>query len=127
MQKNIIIIGIIIIIIGTFWPLITYLRLGNLPGDIVIKKNNFTFYFPIMTSLIISLACILISYFFKKDVYHRYDLLSEKLALEFRGFYFNHLANQSLISLYINLLFSPFRTQWFSSGNTISLLGIFSL
>ena len=66
MQKNIIIIGIIIIIIGTFWPLITYLRLGNLPGDIVIKKNNFTFYFPIMTSLIISLACILISYFFQK-------------------------------------------------------------
>lgn len=66
MQKNIIIIGIIIIIIGIFWPLITYLRLGNLPGDIVIKKNNFTFYFPIMTSLIISLACILISYFFKK-------------------------------------------------------------
>jgi uncharacterized membrane protein YwzB len=61
MQKN-----IIIIIIGIFWPLITYLRLGNLPGDIVIKKNNFTFYFPIMTSLIISLACILISYFFKK-------------------------------------------------------------
>lgn len=49
MQKNIIIIGIIIIIIGIFWPLITYLRLGNLPGDIVIKKNNFTFYFPIMT------------------------------------------------------------------------------
>jgi amino acid permease len=66
MQKNIIIIGIIIIIIGIFWPLITYLRFGNLPGDIVIKKNNFTFYFPIMTSLIISLACILISYFFKK-------------------------------------------------------------
>jgi len=61
MQKN-----IIIIIIGIFWPLITYLRLGNLPGDIVIKKNNFTFYFPIITSLIISLACILISYFFKK-------------------------------------------------------------
>lgn len=60
MQKN-----IIIIIIGIFWPLITYLRLGNLPGDIVIKKNNFTFYFPIMTSLIISLACILISYFFQ--------------------------------------------------------------
>jgi amino acid permease len=66
MQKNIIIVGIIIIIIGIFWPLTTYLRLGNLPGDIIIKKNNFTFYFPIMTSLIISLVCILISYFFKK-------------------------------------------------------------
>ncbi|MBN8523444.1 MAG: DUF2905 domain-containing protein [Rickettsiaceae bacterium] len=66
MQKNIIIIGIIIIIIGIFWPLITYLRLGNLPGDIVIRKNNFTFYFPIMTSLIISLLCVVISYFLKK-------------------------------------------------------------
>lgn len=40
MQKN-----IIIIIIGIFWPLITYLRLGNLPGDIVIKKTILPFIF----------------------------------------------------------------------------------
>jgi len=41
MQKN-----IIIIIIGIFWPLITYLRLGNLPGDIVIKNNSYSQLIP---------------------------------------------------------------------------------
>ncbi|TAK57381.1 MAG: DUF2905 domain-containing protein [Bacteroidetes bacterium] len=44
--------------------------LGKLPGDINIKKDNFQFYFPITTSIIISivvsLVMWLISYFTKK-------------------------------------------------------------
>ncbi|MDQ7038107.1 MAG: DUF2905 domain-containing protein [Aquificota bacterium] len=36
------------------------LGLGRLPGDIVIKKDNFTFYFPVVTSLIISLVLTLL-------------------------------------------------------------------
>ncbi|WP_018130825.1 DUF2905 domain-containing protein [Effusibacillus pohliae] len=34
-------------------------HLGRLPGDIVIKKENFSFYFPITTSILISLALTL--------------------------------------------------------------------
>ncbi|MFA5255587.1 MAG: DUF2905 domain-containing protein [Candidatus Omnitrophota bacterium] len=34
--------------------------LGKLPGDIFIQKNNFTFFFPIMTCVIISLALSLV-------------------------------------------------------------------
>jgi hypothetical protein len=40
--------------------------IGRLPGDIIIKKKNFTFYFPIVTSIILSLIISLIIYFFRK-------------------------------------------------------------
>jgi len=40
--------------------------LGKLPGDIYIKKKNFTFYFPIVTSLLLSLVISLIIYLFRK-------------------------------------------------------------
>jgi hypothetical protein len=41
--------------------------LGKLPGDILIKKENFTFYFPLATSLLLSLLLTLLLYFFKKS------------------------------------------------------------
>lgn len=40
--------------------------LGKLPGDIYIKKKNFTFYFPIVTSILLSLLISLIIYLFRK-------------------------------------------------------------
>ncbi|WP_454781043.1 DUF2905 domain-containing protein [Legionella sp. WA2022007384] len=65
-QKILIIIGIILLIIGIFWPFITKLGLGKLPGDIIIHKGNFTFYFPITTCILISLIITLIFWFFYK-------------------------------------------------------------
>lgn len=56
--KLFIMIGIIFVIIGLLWQLI-----GRLPGDIVVKKGNFTFYFPIMTSIVISIILSLMFYF----------------------------------------------------------------
>lgn len=51
--------GIILIVIGlvlTYGGDIPFLKkLGHLPGDIIIKRENFTFYFPIVTCLILSL------------------------------------------------------------------------
>ncbi len=38
--------------------------LGRLPGDIVIKRENFTAYFPLATSIIISLALTLLFWLF---------------------------------------------------------------
>jgi len=38
--------------------------LGRLPGDIVIQKKNFTFYFPVVTSILLSIILTLIFYFF---------------------------------------------------------------
>jgi hypothetical protein len=40
--------------------------LGRLPGDIVIKKENFTFYFPLATSLVLSIILSLILYLVRK-------------------------------------------------------------
>ena len=40
--------------------------LGKLPGDILIKKENFTFYFPLATSIVISIIISLILYLLGK-------------------------------------------------------------
>ncbi len=64
--KLLIILGIIIIFVGifiSFMPKIPYL--GKLPGDIHIKKKNFIFYFPLTTSIIVSiLASIILTVIF---------------------------------------------------------------
>ncbi len=65
--KLIILFGVILVIVGlviTFWNKIPLI--GKLPGDILIKKKNFTFYFPIVTSILLSLFISLILYLFRK-------------------------------------------------------------
>ncbi len=48
--------GIILIIAGLFWQFGSkYIPLGKLPGDISIEKENFKFYFPLTTSIAISI------------------------------------------------------------------------
>jgi len=53
--------GIIMIVIGVLFALSAKIPfIGRLPGDIYIKKNNFSFYFPLGTSLLLSLILSLI-------------------------------------------------------------------
>ena len=47
-------IGLVILVLGLLWPIIARLGLGRLPGDIVIQRGNFSFYFPLMTSTLVS-------------------------------------------------------------------------
>ena len=59
--KMLLILGGIIIVVGlvlTFSHHIPFL--GKLPGDIVVKKDNFSFYFPLVTFLIISIVLTII-------------------------------------------------------------------
>ena len=65
MQKILIIIGIILLIIGLSYPYIKKLGLGQLPGDILFKTGNSTFFFPVMTCLIISIILTIIFNLFK--------------------------------------------------------------
>ena len=65
-SRLLIILGIVLIVLGLAWPLIQKLGLGRLPGDIVYEKDNVRFYFPIVTSIIISLILSLIFWFFRK-------------------------------------------------------------
>ena len=61
-----IILGIIFLAIGLLWPVIQKLGLGRLPGDIVYESENVKFYFPIVTSIIVSLILSLLFWFFRK-------------------------------------------------------------
>ena len=65
-QKTLIIIGVLFIIVGLLYPFLKDIALGRLPGDIVIKKENSSFYFPIVTCIVVSVVTSLILMFFKK-------------------------------------------------------------
>ena len=65
MQKILIYVGLIILAIGLLWPLLKELIAGRMPGDIILKKDKFTFYFPIITCLVVSLIISIIFKFFK--------------------------------------------------------------
>ncbi len=67
MGKLFIILGIVMIIIGLgfiFGDKIPYI--GRLPGDISIKRENFSFYFPITTSIIVSIILTILFSIFRK-------------------------------------------------------------
>jgi hypothetical protein len=66
MARTLIIIGIVLIALGLLWPWVEKSGLGRLPGDIFIERGNFRFYFPITTSLIISLVITAIFWLFRK-------------------------------------------------------------
>ena len=65
MQKILIIIGIIILALGLLYPFLKKIGLGQLPGDIIYKSDNSTFFFPIVTCIIISLVLTVIFNLFK--------------------------------------------------------------
>jgi len=67
--RFLIILGIICLILGlllSYTNIFSYLKLGRLPGDILIKRENFQFYFPITTSILLSLVITLIVYLIRK-------------------------------------------------------------
>ncbi|MFC1749448.1 DUF2905 domain-containing protein [Pseudomonadota bacterium] len=66
MQKALITIGIALIVLGLLWPLLQKLGLGRLPGDIAVEKENVKFYFPITTSIIVSILLSLLFWLFMR-------------------------------------------------------------
>ncbi|MDX1628509.1 MAG: DUF2905 domain-containing protein [Fulvivirga sp.] len=67
MGKLLIFVGIILIILGVIlYSDIKIPYLGKLPGDIVIKKEGFTMYIPITTSILLSILLTVILYFIQK-------------------------------------------------------------
>ncbi|HQP91672.1 MAG TPA: DUF2905 domain-containing protein [Candidatus Omnitrophota bacterium] len=66
MSKTLIITGIVLIIAGIFWETLLKIPFGRLPGDLAIHKKNFSFYFPIATSILLSLVLSLVFWIFSK-------------------------------------------------------------
>jgi hypothetical protein len=60
MARTLIILGLVILVVGLLWPYLSRIGLGRLPGDIVIERENMTFYFPLMTCLLVSVALSLV-------------------------------------------------------------------
>ncbi|WP_221406655.1 DUF2905 domain-containing protein [Ekhidna lutea] len=66
MGKILILIGLVLVVIGAILEFAPNIPLGRLPGDIRIEKENFTFYFPITTCIVISLLLMLVGYLWNK-------------------------------------------------------------
>jgi hypothetical protein len=65
--KFLFVIGLVLTAAGFFlWKLGGKLPLGRLPGDIAIQKPNYSFYFPITTCIIISVALTLILWLLRR-------------------------------------------------------------
>jgi hypothetical protein len=67
LAKGIILLGVVLIVVGLL--LLVFQKvpfLGRLPGDFLIKREKFTFYFPLATSIIVSLLISLVLYLFSK-------------------------------------------------------------
>ena len=60
MARFLIMLGLVLLVAGLLWPLLSRVGLGQLPGDIVIERENVTFYFPLMTCLLLSVVFSLV-------------------------------------------------------------------
>jgi hypothetical protein len=60
MARFLIVLGLAILLLGLFWPYLSRIGLGRLPGDIMIERDNMTFYFPLMTCVLLSLLFSLV-------------------------------------------------------------------
>lgn len=64
--RFLVVLGVVLIVVGLAMPWLGKLGLGRLPGDIVIERENFSFYFPITTSILLSLLLSLIFWLFQR-------------------------------------------------------------
>ena len=60
MTRWLVVLGVVLVVVGLLWPWLSRVGLGRLPGDIVIEREHFRLYIPIMTSILISLVLSLI-------------------------------------------------------------------
>ncbi|HTT11522.1 MAG TPA: DUF2905 domain-containing protein [Burkholderiaceae bacterium] len=66
MRQFLIVFGVVLVVLGFAWPWISKLPWGRLPGDISIERENFSFHFPLMTCLIVSVVITLLLWLFRK-------------------------------------------------------------
>ena len=65
--RTLIVFGLVLVVVGvilSFAPKIPWL--GRLPGDIVIRRESFSFYFPLATCLLVSAILTLVLYLFRR-------------------------------------------------------------
>jgi len=66
MQRFLIGLGGLILVAGIAWPVLSRIGLGRLPGDVVVHRGGTTFYFPVVTCIIISVALSALLWLFNR-------------------------------------------------------------
>jgi hypothetical protein len=66
MGRWLVLFGIALVVLGLAWPWLSKLGLGRLPGDLRIEREGFGFYFPLTTSLIVSIVLSLLLWLFRR-------------------------------------------------------------
>lgn len=67
MGKLLVILGVVLIAVGVLFQFAGKIPwLGRLPGDISIQREHFSFYFPITTSIVISIVLTLLFWLFRR-------------------------------------------------------------
>ena len=64
--KLLILVGIVFLVVGVLWRLGEKMGLGRLPGDIVIRGERSIFYFPLATSIVLSVLLSLVLWFVQR-------------------------------------------------------------
>ena len=66
MQRFFFLLGIFFLLAALLWPWLSRFPFDRLPGDIVIERENFTFYFPLTTSILVSVLLSLLFWLWRK-------------------------------------------------------------
>ena len=70
MQRLLVIAGIALLIAGLAWPWLSqsswWRWIGRLPGDIHVEREGYSFYFPLMTGIVLSIVISVVIWLFRK-------------------------------------------------------------
>ncbi|MCZ6718753.1 MAG: DUF2905 domain-containing protein [Gammaproteobacteria bacterium] len=66
MSRLLISIGLALVLLGVMWPWLSKIGLGRLPGNIVIERENFRFYLPLTTGIIVSILVTALMWIMRK-------------------------------------------------------------
>jgi len=65
-QRFLIGLGLVVLIAGIAWPMLSRIGLGRLPGDILVQRGGTTFYFPLLTCIIVSIVLSAVFWLFNR-------------------------------------------------------------
>jgi Protein of unknown function (DUF2905) len=66
MGRWLILLGITLLVLGIAWPWLARLGLGRLPGDFLVERGGWSFYFPLATSLVVSIGLSLLVWLLRR-------------------------------------------------------------